>query len=192
MTYNKDGSAKNYREWKHEYRQEEPSFDLLATGVGGVLYPPNILKIDSSDIQEILEKSLTADDLFLKFKENNLGIKVKNVNLKTPYSVIRNEYAARHALCISENSTKNDTCMRNLKLCKKLPDLTVIFRICDNVESVHGKRDFGSKKEVIRKCFPTICTAISSYNKQRPTGISFVIVQDNIRKDTMEFMKNEL
>jgi hypothetical protein len=43
---------------------------MFATGVGGVLYPPDILKISSSDIPDIVDKSLTTDDLFLKSKED--------------------------------------------------------------------------------------------------------------------------
>ena len=53
----------------------EPSYDLFATGVGGVLYPPDILKISNNDLNDI-NKSILNDDVFLKYKENKLDVKV--------------------------------------------------------------------------------------------------------------------
>jgi hypothetical protein len=69
-----------YKRWKWDCRSiKEPSFDLFATGVGTVLYPPNILQISDNDIP-MIKDILCQDDIFLKIKENVLGIKIKFVN----------------------------------------------------------------------------------------------------------------
>ena len=58
------------------------SKDLFATGVGGVIYPPDILHITDANLPDIY-KCLYADDIYLKYLENKKGIKtiwVKNDN----------------------------------------------------------------------------------------------------------------
>ncbi|MCL1932149.1 MAG: glycosyltransferase [Treponema sp.] len=66
-----------YRKWCHEYKKEKtPSHDLLATGVGGVLYPPGLLPPETFDADKIRELCLNADDIWLKFMElkNNIPV----------------------------------------------------------------------------------------------------------------------
>jgi len=59
-----------YNKWLHEYKKElNPSFYLLATGVGGVLYPPGILPPETFDETMIRKLCLNADDIWLKFME---------------------------------------------------------------------------------------------------------------------------
>ncbi len=65
-----------YRQWKWEEKSiKEPSKILMATGVGGVLYPPNILDIDSFDLDE-LKSCIYADDIYLKLIELRKNIPV--------------------------------------------------------------------------------------------------------------------
>lgn len=78
-----------YKYWKFDYANEKnPSKYLFATGVGGVLYPPNILNITNDDIA-MINDSILADDVFLKKKELMLGIDVVSVPHKSklcPYA----------------------------------------------------------------------------------------------------------
>lgn len=73
-----------YGSWQWQCKDyKEPRFDLFATGVGGVLYPPDILNINDNMIPEIRE-CLNADDIYLKWLELNKKIKtiwVSNKNL---------------------------------------------------------------------------------------------------------------
>ena len=88
MTYN-GGKICQYKYWKFDYVNEKnPSKYLFATGVGGVLYPPNILNITNDDIA-MINDSILADDVFLKKKELMLGINVVTVPHKSklcPYA----------------------------------------------------------------------------------------------------------
>ena len=66
-----------YNKWHYEYKKKtKPSCDLLATGVGGVLYPPGILPPEAFDAERIRELCLNADDIWLKFMElkNNVPV----------------------------------------------------------------------------------------------------------------------
>lgn len=66
----------NYRKWVFDYNKEKkPSMQLLATGVGGVLYPPDILEISDKNLKEINE-CFYADDIYLKVLEIRKNIPV--------------------------------------------------------------------------------------------------------------------
>lgn len=69
-----NGIALGYGKWIKEYTKcKTPSKDLFATGVGGVLYPPDILHIDDVPIEKIY-KCIYADDILLKYLEDRLGV----------------------------------------------------------------------------------------------------------------------
>jgi hypothetical protein len=67
IVHNKTAIAP-YKTWEWECKQHTPSFDLFATGVGGVLYPPDILHITNDNLPEI-KKCINADDVYLKYLE---------------------------------------------------------------------------------------------------------------------------
>lgn len=73
----KSGAIAGYNDWWGEYTgSDNPEHDLLATGVGGVLYPPHCLAEMAFDTGLIQELSLKADDIWLKFMELFAGTKV--------------------------------------------------------------------------------------------------------------------
>ncbi len=76
ITFTDSGSIVGYNEWKYccsDYIRQ-PRMDLLATGVGGVLYPPEVLP------QEVFRKDIFAvycpyaDDIWLKVVQALNGI----------------------------------------------------------------------------------------------------------------------
>jgi hypothetical protein len=71
-----------YNNWINEYKKSViPCFDTIATGCGGVLYPPGILPPETFDISTIKNLCLNADDIWLKFIE--LKNKIPVVWVKT-------------------------------------------------------------------------------------------------------------
>lgn len=72
-------------------------------------------------------------------------------------------------------------------------DIVIIYRICDKVEAVHGKREFGTKDHAIRKCFPTLCRSIRQLSEHERTFSSrMIIVEDQIQPDTRKFLGDVL
>lgn len=64
-----------YEKWGFEISgQKEPSHELFATGVGGVLYPPGIFK-DAMNTDR-MKQMITTDDIYLKELEFQLDVKV--------------------------------------------------------------------------------------------------------------------
>ena len=77
MTFNQKGLPRIYAAWPMNYRLllDIPSFQLLPTGVGGVLYPPKSLPAETFDIEKIKNECIDGDDLWLKFMTLKNGIK---------------------------------------------------------------------------------------------------------------------
>ena len=67
-----------YEQWIKEYPAEllTPFLSIIATGVGGVLYPPNCMDPAVFDKKAIIETCLYADDLWLKVMELRRGTPV--------------------------------------------------------------------------------------------------------------------
>ena len=77
MKYKENGELHNYYSWVFEQRSiTKPSFDLFLTGVGGIIYPPDIFNINEKYIK-IIEETITGDDIILKYFEVIKGIEGK-------------------------------------------------------------------------------------------------------------------
>lgn len=72
-----DGSIAPYKNWIKEYRKmQAPSNDLIAVGVGGVLYPVGCFDEKAFDINDFMELCPGTDDIWLKYMEVKNGIQV--------------------------------------------------------------------------------------------------------------------
>lgn len=60
-----DGKLQPYSKW-HSFSGNKPAFGAFATGVGGVLYPPNCLADEVFDSELFLKLAPTADDVWFK------------------------------------------------------------------------------------------------------------------------------
>ncbi len=74
-----NGNFVHYHFWPRPYFQEDPSHSLFATGVGGILFPPNCFSLEESNIIEIVSKCKYDDDVYIKVLALRNGIKVKSV-----------------------------------------------------------------------------------------------------------------
>ena len=84
MRYKKNGELKKYISWNFSYKRiTEGNYDIFFTGIGGVLYPPDILNIDGKNLK-IIKETILGDDITLKFLEVNKGIESKWVPNKHP------------------------------------------------------------------------------------------------------------
>jgi hypothetical protein len=115
IKYKKNGKSMSYKRWHKGYKLLKiPSFDLMPTTGAGTLYPPNILKIKYSIIYNILN-CITSDDIFLKYIENKLKIKIVWVPNKKLLG-LKNIY--KKGLFNKENKKGNDRCLKNFRIFK--------------------------------------------------------------------------
>lgn len=113
ILYDIHHKAVDYNSWDYDCKKDPgPSQQLLATGVGGVLYPPHIFDMDSEyfNPQNIMDNAWSVDDVWLKFVENSLNIPVAWVpNKQTHPFYITNKELAKTSLYIANvHNNRND------------------------------------------------------------------------------------
>lgn len=70
ITLDEENNIAPYSNWKREYKEVGiPSLALIATGIGGVLYPPHVLPPEVFNVTRIIDFCLFADDLWLKIMQ---------------------------------------------------------------------------------------------------------------------------
>lgn len=102
-----------YSKWNRSYpKQVYASHKFLAIGINGVLYPPNTISRSKHifDIEEIKQRALTVDDLWLKCNELMANIKVcSNGYYCTPPSIPSTKASALTRINTGSNG-RNDRC----------------------------------------------------------------------------------
>lgn len=78
IKFEDDGNISPYMSWEMESSgaKGHESYQYLATGVGGVLYPPHCLPAEAFNTEALKRLCLLADDIWLKFMELLNGTKV--------------------------------------------------------------------------------------------------------------------
>lgn len=103
-----------YKKWQKEKKIVGiPSLLVLATGVGGVLYPPNCMSKLVFDIGKIRNVALFTDDLWLKWMQ--LKINTKCVLIKHEENLHYIDGSQNEALWLQNvNENKNDIAVKNI------------------------------------------------------------------------------
>lgn len=114
ILYDINHKAVGYNSWDYDCKNDPgPSRQLIATGVGGVLYPPHIFDMDSEffNPKNIMDNAWSVDDIWLKFVENSLNIPVAWVPNKQTHPIyIKNKALAKTSLYISNvHNSYNDS-----------------------------------------------------------------------------------
>ena len=125
ITKDSSGNAKKYNDWEWECRKvTEPSLSLLATGCGGVLYPPHLLPKETFDIESIKAHCLNTDDIWLKFMEMKNKIPVVWTNSKVVHPLsVRNSQESGLLQTNTKGENRNDT---NIKAMEKFTGIKLI------------------------------------------------------------------
>ena len=200
ITYFTDGVVRPYKEWLFEYNGNSGNGeDLLVTGVGGVLYPPSILKLETSCLDEITKCSLTNDDIWMRKRETELGVPVRwippkrgNKDSYIPASCGRDS----SALCLTENLDGNDTITKLLKMRKSSSSIAFnIIYITDTnyvVPMLHSIRSL--KQNVDRDknyVVNVVCdSSVSGDQKRDIESLNSPNVQIKIKNIPAEFEKS--
>lgn len=115
ITYESDGSILPYNKWIGRVKGNmRPSHKLLATGVGGVLYPPNCFNKMAFDVDKIKELSFKADDIWLKVMEWINDIPVVKAKYGKGITLIVKDTQEVNLVDDNLNNNRNDIYMNNL------------------------------------------------------------------------------
>lgn len=83
IAFDKKGRIMPYKKWRNAKPLEE-SDKNFATGVGGVLYPPNVFSDEILDENKFMTLAPTADDLWFKAMALSNDVKVKRILPQNP------------------------------------------------------------------------------------------------------------
>lgn len=108
-----DGNYSAYSNWSWETYKKGPTHVVLPTGVGGVLYRPNIFSEKLFEKELFLKLSPNADDLWLKAVELYSGIPTVMVPLKlSSVNVDNSQQISLQSINVHQN--RNDEYWMNL------------------------------------------------------------------------------
>jgi hypothetical protein len=147
ITRSSDGGMAPYEYWDKGYTElvGEPVMDLLAVGMGGVLYPPHIMPVELFDDYAVETVCPCQDDLWLKAMELKAKIPVVLAQ-QNGVNALYVEDTQKEALFSSINKQGNDAAIKSL--CKYLlgktwidrNDFDLLFMSSDSVEMKLSQR----------------------------------------------------
>lgn len=97
MTKKDNNKIESYNNWQWECTEiTTPSYQLITTGCGGVLYPPKLLPQETFDKTAIQKYCLNTDDIWLKFMElkNNVKVVFTNSAVIHPLTIRKSQNTA--------------------------------------------------------------------------------------------------
>ena len=189
-----------YNKWKYECKEDRnPGYDIFPTGVGGVLYPPDILKISDECLNDIY-KSLYADDIYLKYRSNSLDIMSKwVVNNKVLPRENANRITRKSALSLENNlKNRNDKYIKDLNF-KKHKTMNMEKNKKVVYTCISGNYDTLIEPEFVTEGYDYICFTDQPFTsntwKIRPipselNGLTAVKKQRNIKINTHKYLSD--
>lgn len=116
ITLDKNDKPLKYDNWNgNAIGIKGPSHKLVAIGVGGILYPPSCFDDEYFDLNLIRNMCLSTDDLWLKFTEIRLEIKVFKVDKYSKIPITIRDSQKIALTKVNNGKGKNDIAI--LKLC---------------------------------------------------------------------------
>jgi hypothetical protein len=134
-------------------------------------------------------------DYQMRIIKNNKNIFWKNdihevlVGFKNPAALPAEEKFSIHHVKDIKRQRKQNSFYDSLASTNKTAEenLNIIYRVCDSVSvtsTYKQERDFGTKKEVIHKCFDSLVQTIDNYKKP----VNLYVVGDNLSNDVKEYI----
>ena len=110
-----DGNLLPYNSWPQDVQDSyarRPSHDLLPTGVGGILYPPNVLHPSVADMDLAMRLCPRADDVWFYWMARKAGTLQKKVGGET--ALLHTPTSQSFGLWQTNALGGNDTALINL------------------------------------------------------------------------------
>ena len=133
MTYTNNGELKGYFQWKYEQKLiKEPDFNLILTGCGGIIYPPDIFNI-KEEYLPIIKETITCDDLTLKYYANIKGVPIKWIVNDKINGVYRRLPTSSSSPLYKINFINNNICINKLNI---IINKTILKNLCASYRDI--------------------------------------------------------
>lgn len=115
IRFDSNGIAMPYHLWDKEVDfYDTPSMELLANGVGGVLYPPKCMDMRLFDAEKIQQLCLYGDDIWLKAMQILKGTPVVAIRQKQQHPPIIDNTQQHGLYVINKMQHRNDLYIKNV------------------------------------------------------------------------------
>lgn len=109
------GNPLTYKSWKQKVRAfQKPAKDLIAIGVGGILYPPHSMDKEVFNKNALIKYSLFADDLWLKCMQTRNNTKVTKANRGRGNNITLAKSQETALFQINKNENRNDVYLKQI------------------------------------------------------------------------------
>jgi glycosyltransferase involved in cell wall biosynthesis len=160
MTFFDDGTLRPYTEWNHAIAPtDHPSMAYFATGVSGVLYPPQSMHPELFNLKNIQELCLNADDIWLK---------IMQVMNNTPVVAAAHKHGSLKYIDGSQEQAlwktnvhdgKNDSCLADI-----LDKYNMSFGSADTLLKRMNNKYSSTRKEICIKSPFEVSVILPIYN----------------------------
>jgi len=114
INHAENGGILPYTEWRYDVDIVEPRKDLIAIGIGGVLYPPHCLYQEVFNQEKFMMLSPYADDLWFKAMATKNNTLVKVVDSPISYQDYLIIFNSQNTSLWQENKYNNDQQLTNI------------------------------------------------------------------------------
>jgi glycosyltransferase involved in cell wall biosynthesis len=194
MIFDKDGMPESYDTWIKEYPAEVsvPRFDLIATGAGGILYPPNALNAMVFDKEAILTTCIDGDDLWLKTMElaNNTPV-VLAANQKRLNFIADTQECSLYKTNVDEK--RNDQQMKAILAYLRDKKQVDIKKLFESAQSDYLKTSERPKVSIVMPVFNVanyLRAAIDSVLQQTLHDIEVICVNDGSTDNSLQILQS--
>jgi len=190
MLFDDEGSIRPYKEWIMEYPAPlmTPRMDLVATGAGGVLYPPHCMHKELFNKEVIIKSCLHADDMWLKVMQMMAGTPTALADKQLPLKYVHGTQES--ALWRSNvDNDENDEQLQNIfkEYNKLLNDMTTIPTI-----NYAGRKTGLPKVSIIMPVYNVqkyLRECLDSVVSQTLKDIEIICVNDGSTDNSLEILK---
>ena len=131
MKYKNNGELINYMNWDLNFKDNKSGFNILLTGIGGIIYPPDILNINQDNL-DIINETLLGDDFTLKYFQIKKGIEQKIIHNNHP-SGLKILLNSKTKPLFFINKFKNNLYMKKINI---IIENEIIKNLCVNYKDI--------------------------------------------------------
>ena len=190
-----NGILSPYKEWKQCYTKIDfPAMALMATGVGGILYPPGLLDKEVFNKESIKNLALTGDDLWLKVIEviSNVPVVVADNKCELEFVEGTQEEALWHKNVIENGNDKqfneilsnyNDFKRNKYSVEEKIKKSYDYVKLIDFINKKERRKAI-NKKEICHNkyTFTTLFKKVYRYYKKHGIKMTIYRIKEKLKE----------
>jgi lipopolysaccharide biosynthesis glycosyltransferase len=192
ITFDSVGKIRPYDSWVKNITVSDPhdTINNFFLGIGSVYYPPAFVQIvnNTPNLDELIEKSITADDFLLNHIAFENGVECALVKSKNPFYHIGGHYSRQ--VDFSDSPSYNDSALYRINIREGQNDVIMArlrFRALDPLPEIPNAACYIVDDNFVK----LTCWSILSLGKTNPNIHVFVVLNE-VSSQNIEVLKSTL